>query len=965
MVEPVGVGVAVARPLVNVVGKIAGDAVTRKWDKNRLKKALRESPTREFNAAQRDTLESIRLSQSSALVSFLDSIAYANLVERYVVSLINYGQEEAQFLSHSELKQLIRLELEVEHEEADVLAQVVLDHVTPLIDIYLAESSLTKSLPKGFEGATIAKAAAMRAVSERNFSTLSGILTLAPINDFLTRYKAQAVEHFGQILVPSSVERKHAPLSKLFVMPEVRSAKEGTPVDIRSYLPQSPQTRFVLKGDPGGGKSTLARFLTHQLAKGSLEWAGRARIPFFTILRNFAPAMINQSRTLTDQISLECRPILNVEPPSGAIEYLMLNGLACVILDGLDELTDISMRSTLVDSISSFSALYPDVPVMVTSRKIGYEVAPLNDAVFDELEIQGLGDAAIREYATKWFSLEVHADSVVDPVKRASSLLHLTRGITDVRSNPLMLALICSLYLWEGYIPNNRPELYEQCTRYLYQQWDMFRNIETRRLDSLAKNSLYALAFWMLGQDKPGFRAADVESFMASYYLEKRVEEEDDARDLAESFVEYCAGRAWVLTDVGADRSRPLYGFTHRTFMEYFAAKQICRTYTSAGELLNFLLPWIDEVKFEVVSQMCLQILRDSHEDGADEFLTELIDSLEDEPQRLERLTFAIRSLQAVVPAPGLRRRIASLALAWYPNNTTALAIRDLLCASLDNLPVIADQLECFLASIEPHELTAPVACLAIYTRAFCARDSTLYSPTIHGEFWHDRSGTIRAVAHEKLESARIGGYNWLLAHDLATGRTSFREHRSRPVYLMHLLFGEDLPRDSILQPLVTRLLYSMCGVSTFDCDDAVIGQNLSSSEADALVSTLLLNHAPMYTVPSTTPATSTSHRSFPLPSTASDPSILGLYVILTAIEADMRWAHRDPEAIPDRLAYWHRITGNAFLGSRWSDFRVQAEVRVFLSRWLGLAVRLVERDPNTPRTSRHRQLRYAAREVY
>ena len=42
----------------------------------------------------------------------------------------------------------------------------------------------------------------------------------------------------------------------------------------------------------------------------------------------------------------------------------------------------------------------------------------------------------------------------------------------------------------------------------------------------------------------------------------------------AREFVEFCRGRMWVFTDAGTTVSgQRLYGFTHRTFLEYFAAK--------------------------------------------------------------------------------------------------------------------------------------------------------------------------------------------------------------------------------------------------------------------------------------------------------------------------------------------------------------------------------------------------------
>ena len=43
-------------------------------------------------------------------------------------------------------------------------------------------------------------------------------------------------------------------------------------------------------------------------------------------------------------------------------------------------------------------------------------------------------------------------------------------SVADLRSNPLMLALLCILYRGAGSLPRNRTEVYEQCASMLYPQ---------------------------------------------------------------------------------------------------------------------------------------------------------------------------------------------------------------------------------------------------------------------------------------------------------------------------------------------------------------------------------------------------------------------------------------------------------------------------------------------------------------
>ena len=40
-----------------------------------------------------------------------------------------------------------------------------------------------------------------------------------------------------------------------------------------------------------------------------------------------------------------------------------------------------------------------------------------------------------------------------------------------------MLGLMCNLYRIDGYIPRNRPEIYEKCSVMLFERWDKSRGI--------------------------------------------------------------------------------------------------------------------------------------------------------------------------------------------------------------------------------------------------------------------------------------------------------------------------------------------------------------------------------------------------------------------------------------------------------------------------------------------------------
>src|SRR5690606_10608434 len=83
----------------------------------------------------------------------------------------------------------------------------------------------------------------------------------------------------------------------------------------------------------------------------------------------------------------------------------------------------------------------------------------------------------VREYVGKWFAIE--ADNLNDQTKvQVRSFMAESHNVPDLRSNPLMLALMCNIYKGENYIPRNRPDVYQRCATMLFERWDKGRNIE-------------------------------------------------------------------------------------------------------------------------------------------------------------------------------------------------------------------------------------------------------------------------------------------------------------------------------------------------------------------------------------------------------------------------------------------------------------------------------------------------------
>ena len=72
---------------------------------------------------------------------------------------------------------------------------------------------------------------------------------------------------------------------------------------------------------------------------------------------------------------------------------------------------------------------------------------------------------------------------------------------------------------------------------------------------------------------------------------------------LAREVVERCRGRGWIFTDIGLnEQGEEYFSFTHRSFLEYFAAQHLVRTTLSSTELARELLPYILSARGEILA---------------------------------------------------------------------------------------------------------------------------------------------------------------------------------------------------------------------------------------------------------------------------------------------------------------------------------------------------------------------------
>ncbi|MEJ2856477.1 MULTISPECIES: NACHT domain-containing protein [unclassified Saccharothrix] len=537
------------------------------------------------------------------------------------------------------LREEIRLGLRhaMPHLDAAVLttgADLTFDALTIAV-----ESEVRDKTKAAVDPVTAATVGHLAAAAVNNTRLLSRVGSVAKLHRFADRLRGLIAKMHSDMRMPHLGISRSVPYSKLYVEPSLQGLEELALAGRRT----------VVLGDPGAGKSTLVAKLAYEIAS-----AQDGRVPFLLTLRDHTDSFREGGQELTRYLKKLCSEPYNLPPPKDAVEYLLGNGRAVVLLDGVDELVDPELRRRFAKLIEGFARLHPSVPLIVTARKIGYDDAPLAHDLFTTRTIEEFADGQVAEYAVKWFALD---DSTPESERSplAESFLAESEAIAELRANPLLLALLCAMYSSERYIPTNLAQVYEKCAILLFDRWDRQRGLQTAtQFRGRLRSAVGFLAWKQLtaGNSGAAWGRGRIVVVLTRYLMDKGFDP-DDAADNAEDFVTFCTGRPWILTDTGSDGVESLYGFTHRTFMEYFAAEHLVRTNDTTEELWNALHHFMQRRRSEIVCQLALQLYEQRKDEGASDLLRMAL-SADDDAAR----SFAATALGFVQPVPDVTAAI-------------------------------------------------------------------------------------------------------------------------------------------------------------------------------------------------------------------------------------------------------------------------------------------------------------------
>ncbi|MDM8568555.1 HEAT repeat domain-containing protein [Thiotrichales bacterium HSG1] len=360
---------------------------------------------------------------------------------------------------------------------------------------------------------------------------------------------------------------------------------QAQPESVLTVVAKPDNNRLILLGDPGSGKSTLARYLLLSVLARNLEFfATGGHLPLLVELRNYMGEVAGN----------KCCGFLEYFHNLGKAEGYTFNSVelkellktrpSLVIFDGLDEIFDPVEREKITQQIIGFALDYQDkARVLVTSRIVGYQGKALQAADFYEYTLQDLELEQIKSFARGWFDL-VFRDKVNEAdfrYQRIETALKSSPAIRQLAGNPLLLTMIAIIAKHQE-LPKKRAKLYEHATKVLCHHWDVTGHkisVEETPANFMYEDDKLELlrrVAWRMQASEKGLSGNfilgdDLLAEIAEYLRVRWQLPETEVGRMSRGMVDQLWERNFILCLYGAS----LYGFVHRTFLEYFCAAEI------------------------------------------------------------------------------------------------------------------------------------------------------------------------------------------------------------------------------------------------------------------------------------------------------------------------------------------------------------------------------------------------------
>jgi hypothetical protein len=500
---------------------------------------------------------------------------------------------------------------------------------------------------------------------------------------------------------------------RLVPIPAVKEARDDeTPPH---QLPPQPRPvgealashpHLAILAHPGGGKTTLIKRLAIAYAFPERRrelgdpLPDRDRFPLLLRCRQLRGRGLEPLTRLLGQLGQAAELGDLADSLQALVQATLREGRALLLIDGLDEITDLRERGAFVAQVRTFLSTYPGVDTVITSREAGFRsvagvlaghCAHYRIADFDRADVERLCVSWHREVVGDRAEVEAQA-------RKLATAIWVDDRVRRLAVSPLLLTTLLLVRRWLGQLTSRRTVLYDKAIEVLLGTWNLQGH---EPIDVQEVVPQLAFVAWQMMEagvqriSRPRLRVA----------LQAARSQMPDVLAHAtlgvDELIERVEGRSSLLVLAGHEiedgRLVAVYEFQHLTFQEFLAARALVDQYypdrLPADTLLSKLEPHLADPAWKEVIPLAAALagraaaalmeplVKDCEEHVA------LHPSFRPPPTPMVATTLAQCLLDEVQIAPPLLERgLLAIAELMNPNPATRQLVYPLACSKYGNL---------------------------------------------------------------------------------------------------------------------------------------------------------------------------------------------------------------------------------------------------------------------------------------
>jgi formylglycine-generating enzyme required for sulfatase activity len=425
-------------------------------------------------------------------------------------------------------------------------------------------------------------------------------------------------------------------------------ATERQTVTINDVLARYPV--FLLRGDPGSGKSVTLRHVALSFAQGRsaerLDWQGEPLLPILVPLRNFSRFLRDHAQEYTNPAPLPLRRFIEdyfreheVPLTADFFKRRLDQGHCLVLLDGLDEVADRALRVEVARVVSEFIKHYQPKGNYfgLASRPRGYDEVAQYLPVPVVCDVQPLWpEQRDRLVSLIMEQLVENARLRRDETQKMLQDIRDKRRVDILSRNPLYCTTLVLVSKYRGTtLPERRVDVYQAVVDLMLGFWEAQREgvSDVRELtlmdgtgrvfdseDQAVEHKTRALtdvADWMQAEKLSEAVKTAVVARLSGYFVEREGADPAVAEEWARGFLNVAHQRSGLYVEVNPET----HAFSHQNFREYLAARALVRR-RDADMIATVLAHAGDSWWEEVI------LLAAAHKELSEYVLEDLLDAL-------------------------------------------------------------------------------------------------------------------------------------------------------------------------------------------------------------------------------------------------------------------------------------------------------------------------------------------------